>query len=118
MGNIVIRNTIAFLDDEIPSGGHGNTKALYITINYKGYTLPRALLENGSFVNTIPMAILSRLPLNPSHMRNTHMVVCAFNETKSEVIGNIELLIQIGPCTFNIDFQVMDIYPSYNYWLG
>ena len=25
---------------------------------------------------------------------------------------------QIGPCTFNVEFQVMDISPSYNYLLG
>ena len=25
---------------------------------------------------------------------------------------------QIGPCTFNIEFQVMDISPSYNFLLG
>ena len=31
---------------------------------------------------------------------------------------NIKLPIQIGPCTFNIDFQVMDINPSYNCVLG
>ncbi|XWS11570.1 hypothetical protein CRYUN_Cryun37aG0009400 [Craigia yunnanensis] len=30
----------------------------------------------------------------------------------------MELPIQIGPCIFNIDFQVMDINPSYNYLLG
>ena len=25
---------------------------------------------------------------------------------------------QIGPCTFNVEFQVMDVSPSYNYLLG
>ena len=60
MGNISTNNMIAFSDDEIPSGGRGNTKALHITISCKGLTLPRALLDNGSLVNVIPMAILSR----------------------------------------------------------
>ena len=105
---------IAFFDDEIPSKGHGNTKALYITISCKGYTLLRALLDNGSSINVIPMATLSKLPVDPSHLRKTHLVVCAFDGTRKEVIGNIELPIQIGPYTFNIDFQVMDINPFYN----
>ena len=30
----------------------------------------------------------------------------------------MELPIQIGPCIFNIDFQVMDINPCYNCLLG
>ena len=58
MGNITASNMIAFFDDEIPLGGHGNTKALYITISCKGYTLPRSLLDNGSFVNMILIATL------------------------------------------------------------
>ena len=47
MGNIAANNMIAFSNDEILSRGHGNTKALYITISCKGYILPKALLENG-----------------------------------------------------------------------
>ena len=118
MSNIVVRNVIAFTDDEIPSGGLKNTKALYITIDCKGYTLPRALLDNGSSVNMIPIATLSRLLVDLSHMRKTHLVVRAFDGTRNKVIGNMELPIQIGPCIFNIDFQVMDINPSYNCLLG
>ena len=34
------------------------------------------------------------------------------------MIGEIEIEVQIGPCTFNVEFQVMDISPSYNYLLG
>ena len=62
VGNIFANNLIVFSVDEIPSGGHGNIKAFYITINCKGYTLPRAFLDNGSSVNIIPMTTLSRFP--------------------------------------------------------
>ena len=82
MGNIAAKNMIAFFDDEISSGGRGNTKALYITISCKGYTLPRALLDNGSSMNVIPMATLSRLRVDASHMRKTHLVVRAFDGTR------------------------------------
>ena len=34
------------------------------------------------------------------------------------VRGEIELPIQIGPCTFQITFQVMDITPAYSCLLG
>ena len=32
--------------------------------------------------------------------------------------GEIEIEMQIGPCTFKVKFQVMDISPSYNCLLG
>ena len=107
VGNIIASNMIDFSDDEIPSRGCWNTKVLYITISCEGYTLPRALLDNGSSVNVIPMATLSRLPVDSSHIKKTHLVVRAFDGIRKEVMGNIELSIQIGSCTFNIDFQVM-----------
>ena len=64
------------------------------------------------------MSTLSRLPIDLSYMKKSHMVVRAFDGTKREVMGNIELPIQVGPCTFNLEFIVMDINPSYNYLLG
>ena len=61
ISNINAINVIAFIDHEISSKGRGNMKALYITISCKGYNLPRALIDNGSLVNVIPMAMLARL---------------------------------------------------------
>ena len=118
VSNIAVSNVITFTDEEIPLGRRGNTKALYITISCKGYTLLRALIDNESSMTVIPMATLTRMPVDISHMRKTHLVVCAFAGTRKKVLGNIELPIQIGPCIFNIDFQVMDINPSYNCMLG
>ena len=47
-------------------------------------------------------------------MKKSQMVVRAFDGTKKGVLENIELPIQVGPCTFNLEFIVMDINPSYN----
>ena len=46
------------------------------------------------------------------------MVVRTFDGTKREILGNIKLLIQVGPCTFDFEFIVMDNNPSYNCLLG
>ena len=59
-----------------------------------------------------------RLPVDKSYMKHTHTVVRAFDGTRWEVTGKIEIEMQIGPCTFNVEFQVMDISPSYNCLLG
>ena len=72
MSNIDVSNMTAFSDDEISSRGRESTKALYITINYKGYILPRALLDNGSSVNMILIATLSHLAVDLSHMRKNY----------------------------------------------
>ena len=46
------------------------------------------------------------------------MVVRAFDGTKREVFWNIKFSIQVGPCTFDSEFIVMEINPSYNCLLG
>ena len=80
--------------------------------------MPRAFLDNGSSLNVMPMSTLSRLPIDLSDMRKSQMVVRAFDGTKRKVLGNIKLSIQVGPYTFDFEFIVMDINPSYNCFLG
>ena len=52
--------------------------------------------------------------MDRSYMKHSRIVVKTFDGTKQEVIGEIKIVMQIGPCMFNIEFQVMDISPSYN----
>ena len=58
------------------------------------------------------------LPVDRSYMKHSKTIVRAFDSTRREVTGEIDIEIQIGPCTFNVEFQVMDISPSYNCLLG
>ena len=112
--NITAGACIAFTDEEIPLEGRDSTKALHITIKCKSHIVPRSLLNNGSLLNIMLMSTFSRLPIDLSDIRKSQMVVRAFDGTKREVLGNIKLLIQVGPCTFDSEFIVMDINPSYN----
>ena len=57
------------------------------------------------------------LGLLGSHQPST-MIVRAFDGSKREVMGEVELLVQVGPCVFQITLQVMDILPAYNCLLG
>ena len=118
VGNIVMDNFVSFNDDEIPPNGRGSKKALHITTKIKDCILPKVLIDNGFSLNVMPTTTLSRLLVDVSYMKRSHIVVRAFDRTRRDVIGEIELAIQIGPITFNIEFQVMDITPSYNCLLG
>ena len=114
VGNIMMDNYIIFNDDKIPPNGRGSIKALHITTKVKDCTLSKVLIDNGSSLNVY----LMRLPVDRSYVKHTHTVVRAFDCTRREVTGEIEIEMQIGPCTFNVEFQVMDISPFYNCLLG
>lgn len=46
------------------------------------------------------------------------MMVRAFDETKSEVMGSIDLELEIGLHVFLVPFQIMNIKPVYSMLLG
>ena len=54
----------------------------------------------------------------PTRVRVISMVVQAFNGTRREVLGEIDLPIEVGPQVYNINFQVLRIDSPYNLSLG
>ena len=102
VGNIMMDNYISFSDDEIPANRHESTKALHITTKVKDCTLPKVLIDNGLSLNVMPLSTLMRLLVDRSYMRHTRTMVRAFDGTRREVIGEIEIEMQIGPCMFNL----------------
>ena len=114
IGNIMMDNYISFSDDKIPPNGRRSTKALHITTKVKDCTLPKVLIDNGSSLNVMPLSTLMRLPVDRSYMKHNKTVVRVFDSTRRKMTGEIEIEMQIGPCTFNVEFQVMDISSSYN----
>ncbi|CAN1132462.1 hypothetical protein LINPERHAP2_LOCUS7036, partial [Linum perenne] len=109
---------ITFNDDELPPEGKEHTKALHISVRCKEFVVARALIDNGSALNVIPKSTLNRLPIEDAFIRPSLTIVRAFDGTKRQVMGEVELPIQIGPKTFDIMFHVMDIHPTYSLLLG
>ena len=101
---IMMDNYISFSDDEIPPNGRGSTNALHITTKVKDYTLPKVLIDNGSSLNVMPLSTLMRFPMDRSYMKHSRTVVRAFDSTRREVTGEIEIEVHIGSCTFNAKF--------------
>ncbi|XP_052490759.1 uncharacterized protein LOC128043006 [Gossypium raimondii] len=118
VNNISADNFIFFNDDEIPPRGRGATKALHITARCGEYALAGVLIDNGSALNVLPLSTLNRLPVDSSHMKSCQNIVRAFDGTKRKVMGRIEIPLLIGPNTYEVDFLVIDIKPSYNCLLG
>jgi len=98
--------------------GLKHTKVLHVTIKCKGCIVAKVLIDNGSTLNILPNATLARLLIDLSAECQSAMVVRAFDDIKREVLGDIDLPLHIGACTFNVTFQVMDIEPAYTMLLG
>uniref|UniRef100_A0A2N9G7Q9 RNA-directed DNA polymerase n=1 Tax=Fagus sylvatica TaxID=28930 RepID=A0A2N9G7Q9_FAGSY len=58
------------------------------------------------------------LDIDPTRVRVNSMVVRAFDGTRREVLGEIDLPVEIGPQVYDINFQVLRIDSPYNLLLG
>jgi len=91
VGQIQASSFVTFSEEEIDTAGLTHTKALHVTVKYKGCIVAKVLIDNGSALNVLPSATLARLPVDQSDIRQSAMVVRAFDGTRREVLGDIDL---------------------------
>jgi len=111
-------NYLIFADEEILVEGRGHNRALHVSIKCLDHIVAKVLIDNDSSLNVMPKDTLDKFPFNVSHLRPSSMVVQAFDGSRQDVRGEIDLPIQIGPHICQITFQVMYINPAYNCLLG
>ncbi|KAI5403438.1 hypothetical protein KIW84_050853 [Lathyrus oleraceus] len=84
----------------------------------KDDAMSNVLVDIGSSLNVLQKFTLARLSYQGPPMRQSGVVVKAFDGSRKTVIGEVDLPVKIGPSDFQITFQVMDIHPSYSCLLG
>ncbi|WJZ95170.1 hypothetical protein VitviT2T_013960 [Vitis vinifera] len=109
---------IVFSDDDLPSEGSGHTRPLYISVGCSGRRFPSVLLDNGSALNVCSLATAIALGYAPSDFGPSTQTVRAYDSTRREVMGTLEIELLIGPTTFITIFQVLRIPTSFNLLLG
>ncbi|RVW26199.1 hypothetical protein CK203_107674 [Vitis vinifera] len=109
---------IVFYDDDLPPEGSDHTRPLYISVGCSGRRVPSVLLDNGSALNVCPLATAIALGYAPSDFGPSTQTVRAYDSTRREVMGTLEIELLIGPATFVAIFQVLRIPTSFNLLLG
>ena len=118
VANITACNNLSFCDADLPEEGKYQNLALHISMICKDDALSNVLVDTWSSLNVLPISTLARLPYQGPPMRQSGVVVKAFNGSRKTVIRELKLPIKIGPSDFQITFQLMDIHPSYSCLLG
>lgn len=118
VSNITMCNNLSFSDEELPQQGRNHNLALHISINFHKDALSNVLVDTDSSLNVMPKYIMSKLSYQGSPMRFSGIVVKVFHGSKKIVIGEVNLPLKIGMCSFHITFQVTDIHSTYSCLLG
>ena len=80
--------------------------------------MSNVLVDTGSSLNVMPKTTLARLSYQGMPIKSSGVIVKAFDGSRKSVIGEVNLPMTIGPHTFQITFQVMDIQAAYSCLLG
>ncbi|XP_058747178.1 uncharacterized protein LOC131620188, partial [Vicia villosa] len=118
IANITACNNLSFCDEELPEEGKNHNLALHISMNCQSDSLSNVLVDTGSSLNVMPKTTFARLSYQGMPMKFSGVVVKAFDGSRKSVIGEVNLPMTIGPHTFQITFQVMDIQAAYSCLLG
>ncbi|KAI5424531.1 hypothetical protein KIW84_030637 [Lathyrus oleraceus] len=118
VANITACNNLSFCDADLPEEGRDHNLALHISMSCKDDAMSNVLVDTGSSLNLLPKTTLAKISYQGPPMRQSGVVVKAFDGSRKTVIGEVDLPIKIGPSDFQITFQVMDIHPSYSCLLG
>ena len=115
---VLATNQVSFSDDELPLEGIDHTLAMHIIVKCEDMVVARVLIDNGSTLNVCPMATLECLKVDISRIRPNTVIIRAFDGMRCEVQGKIELMIEISPRSFMVNFQVIKVDFLYNMLLG
>ncbi|XP_070014974.1 uncharacterized protein LOC142174528 [Nicotiana tabacum] len=76
------------------------------------------MADGGSGVDICLLSTLQRMEIGTERIRPNNVSVHAFNGIKRDTIGEIDLILTIGPVDFEVTFQILDMDTSYNFLLG
>ncbi|PKI68968.1 hypothetical protein CRG98_010648 [Punica granatum] len=109
---------ISFAEDELPSEGQGHLRALHIVCKCNNHVVGRVMIDNGSALNVCPVSTLKQMNMVMSSIHVSKTTVRAFDGSRREVNGEIDLLIDVGPCSFSVTFQILEIPNAFSLLLG
>ncbi|RVW37276.1 hypothetical protein CK203_088176 [Vitis vinifera] len=87
---------IVFSDDDLPPEGSDHMRPLHISVGCSGRRVPSVLLDNGSALNVCPLATAIALGYAPSDFGPSTQTVRAYDSTRREVMGTLEIELLIA----------------------
>ncbi|XP_027156687.1 uncharacterized protein LOC113757778 [Coffea eugenioides] len=116
--HVLAPNRISFSNEDPTAEGIGYNKALYISVRCNGKLLPKVLIDNGSALNIYRWNTLIKLGFQEAKLRPSTTVVRGFDGARREPMGEVDLVLEIGPAQFQVMCQVMNFSSVYNVLLG
>ena len=84
--NISAENGLGFTDFDLPPEGQDHNKALHISMECRGTTLSRVLVDTWSSLNVFPKSALMKIDYFGLELRPSNLMVKAFDGSRRSQI--------------------------------
>ncbi|PKI60747.1 hypothetical protein CRG98_018867 [Punica granatum] len=105
----IFSNQISFSEDKIPSEGQGHLRALHIVCKCNNHIVGRVMIDHSSALNVWPVSTLKQMNVDMSRIRASKAIIRAFDGSRRNVNREIDLLIDVGPCSFSVTIWILEI---------
>ena len=92
--------------------------ALILTLGVGDFDVKRILVDPGSSVDLLQVAVIKQMGFEPSNMENPGRTLFGFNGSSTTSLGDVTLSIQAGPVILNVLFSVVEDVSPFNAILG
>ena len=85
------------MDEDLSPLGKCHNQALHITVKALGMSIPYVLVDNGSTISVCPLKILMHLGVDIDNLKESPMMVRAYDNSKRDALGSIVLDLSVDP---------------------
>ncbi|RVW70032.1 hypothetical protein CK203_059021 [Vitis vinifera] len=97
---------------------HPHRDALILSLEIGDFDVRRILVDPGSSADLIQASVISHMGHSLTGLENPVRILSGFNGSSTTSLGDIVLLVQVGPVTLNVRFSVVQDLSPFNVILG
>lgn len=92
--------------------------ALVLTLGVSDFDVHKILINLGSSTDLLQMLAYRQMGYSPSALENIVCILTNFDEASTVSLGDVILLVQVGPIILNVQFSIIEDLSPYNATIG
>uniref|UniRef100_A0A2N9H380 Integrase catalytic domain-containing protein n=1 Tax=Fagus sylvatica TaxID=28930 RepID=A0A2N9H380_FAGSY len=111
-------NAVTFTDEDMEVQYPDHRRPLYLAATINEVQVRRALVDNGSCINLIPLSTIQAAEIPQKKIQGAPMEIKGFGGVGEYTKGHIQLVLKVGPIVAFTRFHVVDSVVPYHILLG
>ena len=103
---------MTFSNDDICCAEPNHNRPLSVSVEHRNKLIQRALVDQGSCINIIPIVILQELGYGKEHLVLDNVLVISVSHVSTDSLGCLSLILQLGHSVCLMSFTLWTLIQS------